>query len=128
MTLKRCHFILGYSVVGLFALSSAAVTKLNQKQAEELVLNIPDAVANRSRGGCPKASMALMNDKQSTIFFSVFDPCDKSGGASNKIGQFTVDLRNGEVWVDVDRRDDGKNVIDSARMRELRRKFFGAKK
>jgi hypothetical protein len=69
-----------------------------------------------------------VNDKQSTIFFSVHDPCDKSGAVSNKIGQYTVDLKNGEVWRDVDRRGDGRNLIDSPRMRELRRKFLGEQK
>lgn len=111
----------------LGAVSSGADKELTPKQAEELVLNIPDSVASRTKGGCPKAVVNWTNDKQSTIFFSVHNPCDKSGAASNKIGQFTVSLKNGEVWLDVDRRDDGKNLIDSARMRELRRKFFSKK-
>src|SRR5262245_48453956 len=74
---------------------------LTQKQAEELVLNIPRVVSSKTRGGCPKVSVNWVNEKQSTIFFSVHDPCDKSGSVSDKIGQFTVDLKNGEVWLDV---------------------------
>jgi hypothetical protein len=125
----RCRYLLWViGLVGLFGLSLSAATTLTQKQAEELVLNTPDAVASRARGGCPKASVNWVSDKQSTIFFSVHDPCNKSGAASNKIGQYTVDLKNGEVWRDVDRREDGRNLIDSARMKELRLKFLGFKK
>jgi len=69
-----------------------------------------------------------VNDKQFTMFFSVHDPCDKSDAASDKIGQYTVDVTKGEVRRDVDRRDDCKNLIDSPRMRDLRRQFFVAKK
>src|SRR5213593_4836047 len=89
------------------SVSAAAPKELTQKQAEELVLNIPAAVASKAHGGCPKASLLWVNDKQATIFFAVHDPCDKSGSVSEKIGNFTVDLRNGEVWLDVDRHDDG---------------------
>jgi hypothetical protein len=75
----------------------AAAMELTRKQAEELVLNIPDAVVSKACGGCPKASLLWVNDKQSTIFFAIHNLCDKSGAPSDKIGNFTVDLKNGEV-------------------------------
>src|SRR5689334_5437645 len=72
--------------------------QLTQKQAEELVLNVPAALASKRIGGCPKAFVGWVNEKQGTIYFGINDPCDKSRSASNKIGNFTVDLQNGEVW------------------------------
>ena len=74
-----------------------------------------------------KSFALVVNDKQAAIFFAIHNPCDKSGAASDKIGNFTVDLKNGEVWSDVDRPDDTKKLIDSPRMKELKRKLFGKK-
>src|SRR5262249_16762195 len=89
----------------LLVAPAQAQKHLTQKQAEQLVLNIPDAIAARSRGGCPKAFVLWTDGKNATIFFSLHNPCDKSGAVSDKIGQFTVSLQSGEIWVDVDRRD-----------------------
>ncbi len=112
---------------GTFPVVSAS-DQLTRKQAEELLLNIPDAARSKASGGCPKAYLLWANDKNATIFFAIHDPCNKSGSVSDKIGNYTVDLNNGEVWSGVDRPDEGRNLIDSKRMKELRQKFFGRRK
>jgi hypothetical protein len=109
------------------ASSFAAETQLTVKQAEELVLNVPDVVKTKDKGGCPKSFVLWVNDKASTVFFAVHNPCDK-GHSSDLIGNYTVDLMNGELWSGVDRRDDDRNVIDSPRLQELRRKLLAGTK
>jgi hypothetical protein len=66
--------------------------------------------------------------KLANIVFSMHNHCDKSGTASDSMGIFTVDIKHGEIWSGVDRRDDGSNLIDSPRLKELRRKFIGVTK
>jgi hypothetical protein len=107
----------------------AAAPELTSKQAEELVLNIPDAIEVKSlRRGCPTAHLLWVNDRRHNVVFQLHDTCDKSGAASDVIGTYTVDVRNGEVWRGVDRNDDGRNLIDSPELEKLRRRFFAAKK
>src|SRR5947207_7925362 len=110
MTMRKKTWILSlFFIPGLLLTFPSAVApkQLTRKQAEELVLNVPDAAASKARGGCPKASLLWIDDEQATIFFAIHNPCDKSGSASDKVGNFMVDLRNGEVWGDVERYDDG---------------------
>jgi hypothetical protein len=109
----------------LASIGVAQEKRLSLAQAEELILNIPEAISIKARSGCPKSERLWVNDQQANVFFQLRDPCDKSDAASNLIGNYTVDLKNGEIWYGVDREDDGSNVIDSPRLRELRRKFLG---
>ena len=100
--------------------------QLTHKQAEELVLNIPEALASKGLGGCPKADLGAANKNQTTVFVQVRNMCSHEG--SGLIGNFTVDLKTGEIWVDVDRSKEGRNLIDSPHLKELRSKFFTSKK
>src|SRR5438132_12088595 len=126
----RATFLLLLLLARLFVMvvSAAAEKQLTQKQAEELLLNIPDAVAVKVKRGCPSLYLLWPNERRASLVFSMHNQCDKSGAASNTMGTFTIDLKRGEIWSGVDRRDDGGNVIDSPRLKELRRKFIGVAK
>jgi len=102
--------------------------QLTQKQAEELLLNVPDAVAVKAKRGYPSVYLLWPNERQANFVFSMHNHCDRSGAASDSMGIFTVDLRSGVIWSGVDRSDNGDNIIDSPRLRALRRKFLGVRK
>jgi len=58
------------------AVLASAEKQLTQKQAEELLLNIPDAIAAKSKRGCPSVYLLWPNEKEATLVFSMHNPCD----------------------------------------------------
>lgn len=95
----------------LSLLCSLSAVDLSIKDAELLVLNTPDAVKAKQIHHCPKAEY-LFGDK-STATFQVRNLCATSG--SGLIGNYSVDLRTGFVYYDVE----GKR-IESQRLKKLR--------
>jgi hypothetical protein len=103
--------------------------QLTQEQAEQLLLNIPSAIAAKEKHGCPSAEIVWRYERKANLVFSMHDHCSKSApDTSDFLGLYAVDLRNAEVWNGAEPLRDRSNVIDSPRLKELRREFLGRRK
>jgi hypothetical protein len=90
--------------------------ELTRSQAEQLVLATPLALRFKSSGGCPAAD--LTDSDNNSLGFQVRDHCVKT--ASGFVDNLQVNLCDGMLT----RFPDGP-VIDSKKLRQLRKKFFG---
>ena len=104
----------------VFMLGNAFGGDLSQKNAAVLVENIPEVVANRKSGGCP--SLDRLGTVNNVADFQVRNLCPKKG--SGLIGNYSVDLTTGAIW----RNDNKDDLIDSPRLRRLKRVFMGRQK
>ena len=91
--------------------------RLTAEQAQLLVLNTPAALSSKSTGGCPEAELGKVFDQEGLAWLQVRNMCPKAG--TGLINNFTVDLQNGEVWL-----DNRNHLIDSDQLKELRTKFL----
>jgi len=94
--------------------------KLTVKEARELVLGIPDALAASAAGRCPKAEMLSITSE--SAFFQLRSTCVKYG--SGLIGNFTVDLSTGNVGFDIDK----EHLVQSEHLNRLRSRLFARKR
>ena len=90
------------------------------KEARELVLGIPDALAASAAGRCPKAEMLSITSE--SAFFQLRSTCVKYG--SGLIGNFTVDLSTGNVGFDIDK----EHLVQSEHLNRLRSRLFARKR
>jgi len=88
---------------------------LTIKEVERLVVNTPEAVAIKRRGGCPTPEYQQMGPSLALVHLR--NACQRSG--SGLIGNYVVDLRSGRVWSDIDQTTE----VDSQRLRTLRRRL-----
>lgn len=77
-----------------------------------IAMNTPEAIELEGRKGCPEAE--FISEGPLLIFIQLRNACPVSG--SGLINNYTVDLRNGQIWTGID----NKKVIDSERLRRLR--------
>src|SRR5262245_11912886 len=89
---------------------------LTRKQAETLVMNVPEVLTSKAKHGCPKAETIEFG--KHTAYFQVRNSCPVQG--SGLIENYSVDLNTGEVWFDIN--PDKK--ISSPRMDSLRKRFL----
>lgn len=78
-----------------------------------LVMNIPEVIQLEARQGCPQVWISPLGKELMSA--QVRNRCPKSG--NGMIGNYTVDLRDGRIWFDVDE----TKVIDSERLQRLRK-------
>jgi hypothetical protein len=120
-----CLLIQAFVPIGLVY----AGKQLTQMQAEELLLNTPTAITAKENHGCPRAQLLWQYERQSSLVFSMRDPCSKADlETSDLVGIYAVDVKRAEVWQGADRLRDRSNLIDSPRLKELRREFLGRRK
>jgi hypothetical protein len=110
------RFITTASLV-IAAGTNLAGRTLTEKEAEQLVRNIPVALRVSQHGGCPATECSSMGPSLALI--QLRNSCPRSG--SGMIGNYVVDLESGRIWSDIDR----KNELNSARLRALRVKMIG---
>ena len=92
-----------------------AITRLSQQQAKVLVLAVPDAVAVRATGGCPKSDVSNLGPD--FVMVQLRNSCPSSG--SGLIGNYVVSLKSGSIWSDIDR----QHTVRSSALSKLRRKL-----
>src|SRR5689334_13535219 len=106
----------------LFCLASAfrgtacgqqATPLLDQEDVWLLVMNIPEVMEVESRKGCP--GLEFHPEGKGRMYVLVRNQCPVSGNGT--MGNYTVDLRDGRIWFDVDE----TKVIDSERLQRLRK-------
>jgi len=106
---------------GVSTEKSGSKHRLTGEQAQQLVLNTPQALASKARGGCREAELDAIYESEGLASLQVRNMCSKA--PSGLINNFSVDLKNGEVWV-----DDRRHLIDSNHLKELRGKFLAQKR
>lgn len=89
---------------------------LTPKEAQVLVLSVPEVLQSKQRRRCPKAETVEV--VKSLAYFQVRSTCNFTG--SGLIGNYTVDLRTGEVWMDVDR----EQKISTAYLEKVRKRLM----
>jgi len=90
-----------------------AVPILDQEDVWLLVMNIPEVMQVEARKGCPH--LEFLTEGKDQMYVQVRNQCPVSG--NGMMGNYTVDLRNGRIWFDVDE----TKTIDSERLRRLRK-------
>ena len=83
-------------------------------------MNVPEVLMTKSHHGCPRAETLEMGQRYCLFPGSEF----LYGGGSGLIGDYSVDLNTGEIWVDIER----DKKIDSPRLDKLRRRFLAQQK
>jgi hypothetical protein len=112
-----------------FGFVYAAGKQLTQAQAEELLLNMPNVIAAKEKQGCPKAHLLWQYERKASLVFELRDSCSKWGPeASDLMGIYAVDAKRAEVCQGIEPLRDRSNIIDSPRLQELRRQYFGLKR
>jgi hypothetical protein len=90
-----------------------ATPHLDQDDVWLLVMNIPEVLEVEARKGCP--SLEQHPDGPDRMYVLVRNTCPAIGNGT--LGNYTVDLRSGRLWFDIET----DKVIDSDRLRRLRR-------
>ena len=107
-------FFLCSLVLILRAMFAQQVTvHLDQDDVWLLVMSIPDVLQVEARKGCPDLEQRLVAPDR--MYVMVRNTCPVSG--NGKMGNYTVDLRTGRIWFDVER----DKIIDSDHLERLRK-------
>lgn len=88
---------------------------LDQNDVWLLVMNTPDMIAAEARKACPEIEFTPLAQDRMQAF--VTNQCPQKLPASGTMGLFTVDLRDGRIWFDLDE----TKIIDSERLQRLRK-------
>jgi hypothetical protein len=86
---------------------------LDQEDVWLLLMNIPEVIELEARKGCPHLEFTAVGKDR--MWVQVRNDCPKGG--NGMIGNYTVDLRDGRIWYDVD----PIKFIDSERLQRLRK-------
>ena len=98
---------------------AAGSSQISEREARFLVENTPDVQGVKKRGGCPR--FELLWRERDTAVFQARNFCAREG--SGMIGNYRVDLTDGTVWSGIDK--DNDRIVDSTRLRSLRRHILG---
>jgi hypothetical protein len=90
--------------------------RLTDDQAEMLVRNVPDALAEQRRGACLSAEFNKLGANAGTV--QLRNTCPRFG--SGLIGNYVIDLQSGRIWSDIDR----TKPVESPALRRLRNRLL----
>lgn len=80
-----------------------------------LVMNTPEIIQAEARKACPEVEFTPLGEDRMQAF--VTNQCPQKLPASGTMGLYTVDLRDGRIWFDLDE----TKIIDSERLQRLRK-------
>jgi hypothetical protein len=86
---------------------------LDQEDVWLLVMNIPAVMEVEARKGCP--NLEFHPEGKNRMYVLVRNQCPVSGNGT--MGNYTVDLRDGRVWFDMEE----TKIIDSELLQRLRK-------
>ena len=101
------------SAIGTLVYGQGSTPLLDKEDAWLLIMNTPDVIELEAREGCPQLFFTAVGTDR--MWIQVRNACPESG--NGMIGNYTVDLRDGEIWYGVD----PIKFIDSERLRRLRK-------
>lgn len=91
---------------------------LTVADAKLLLTNTPDYISAKSKGRCPEVELGWHDENEAV--FQLRSMCPTSG--SGLLGNYTVDLRSGQVWVGIDRDQLVRSSVLRQALSKIRRK------
>lgn len=107
-------------LLGAACACCAQTRPLTVAEAKLLLTSTPDYVLAKKKRGCPEIELGWQEATEAV--FQLRNTCPKSG--SGLLGNYTVDLRSGQVWIGVDR----DQLVQSPLLRQALSKIHGKKR
>jgi hypothetical protein len=108
----KLALILLFFTSALTGFAQTSSSLLDEQDVWLLVMNIPDAMDLECRKGCP--NLEFHPEGKYRMYVLLRNQCAVSGNGT--VGNYTVDLRDGRIWIDIDE----SRIIDSDRLQRLR--------